>query len=376
MSKKGENIYKRKDGRWEGRYIKFYDGDGKAKYGYLYGKTYNEVKGKLINAQVVVQSGMLPEAKRTVLYSEILSAWLQSTRINVKESTYMRYKHLVEKHIAPYLGAYQLNRISSQLVERYVDDKLKNGRVDGNGGLSHKTVTDIITIIRSSMDYASYNGFGVACNLSKLSVKKRDKEMRVLTVQEQKSLTSILLFETDLTKVGVLISLYTGIRIGELCALRWENLSIENKTLRVRETMQRIQSPETTEKAKTKIVITEPKSKCSIRDIPLPDFLIDLIDEYQAAPKAFVLTGDKNRYVEPRTMQNRFQRYAKESGIVQANYHSLRHTFATRCVEVGFEIKSLSEILGHANVNITLNRYVHSSFDLKCNNMNKLSIMA
>ena len=166
MSKKGENIYKRKDGRWEGRYIKFYDGDGKAKYGYLYGKTYNEVKGKLINAQVVVQSGMLPEAKRTVLYSEILSAWLQSTRINVKESTYMRYKHLVEKHIAPYLGTYQLNRISSQLVERYVDDKLKNGRVDGNGGLSPKTVTDIITIIKSSMDYASYNGFGVACNLS------------------------------------------------------------------------------------------------------------------------------------------------------------------------------------------------------------------
>lgn len=376
MSKKGENIYKRKDGRWEGRYIKFYNGDGKAKYGYLYGKTYSEVKSKLRDVQADLKYGILPKPQATITYSEILIAWLQSSRINVKESTYMRYKQLIDKHIAPSLGIFQLNRISTQLVERFVDDKLKCGRLDGNGGLSPKTVTDIITIIKSSMEYASYNGFSVTCNLSKLSIKKKEKEMRVLTTQEQKSLTCILLSETDLSKLGVLLSLYTGIRIGELCALRWENLSIDNKTLRVRETMQRIQSSESSEKSKTKIVITEPKSKCSIRDIPLPDFLLEIVKEFQSSPKAFVLTGERNRYIEPRTMQNRFQRYVKESGIQQANYHSLRHTFATRCVEVGFEIKSLSEILGHANVNITLNRYVHSSFDLKSNNMNKLHIVA
>ena len=376
MSKKGENIYKRKDGRWEGRYIKFYNGDGKAKYGYLYGKTYSEVKSKLRDIQADLKYGILPKSQVTITYAEILIAWLQSSRINVKESTYMRYKQLIDKHIAPSLGIFQLNRISTQLVEKFVDDKLKCGRLDGNGGLSPKTVTDIITIIKSSMEYASYNGFSVTCNLSKLSIKKKEKEMRVLTTQEQKSLTCILLSETDLSKLGVLLSLYTGIRIGELCALRWENLSIDNKTLRVRETMQRIQSPESSEKTKTKIVITEPKSKCSIRDIPLPDFLLEIVKEFQSSPKAFVLTGERNRYIEPRTMQNRFQRYVKESGIQQANYHSLRHTFATRCVEVGFEIKSLSEILGHANVNITLNRYVHSSFDLKSNNMNKLHIVA
>lgn len=376
MSKKGENIYKRKDGRWEGRYIKFYNGDGKAKYGYLYGKTYSEVKSKLRDVQADLKYGILPKSQATITYSEILIAWLQSSRINVKESTYMRYKQLIDKHIAPSLGIFQLNRINTQLVERFVDDKLNCGRLDGNGGLSPKTVTDIITIIKSSMEYASYNGFSVACNLSKLSIKKKEKEMRVLTTQEQKSLTCILLSETDLSKLGVLLSLYTGIRIGELCALRWENLSIDDKTLRVRETMQRIQSPESSEKSKTKIVITEPKSKCSIRDIPLPDFILDIVKEFQSSPKSFVLTGERNRYIEPRTMQNRFQRYVKESGIQRANYHSLRHTFATRCVEVGFEIKSLSEILGHANVNITLNRYVHSSFDLKSNNMNKLYIVA
>lgn len=376
MSKKGENIYKRKDGRWEGRYIKFYDGLGKAKYGYIYGKTYGETKVKLQEAQAKLKDGILPENKRTVLYSEVLVSWLQSVRINVKESTYMRYKQLISKHITVDLGKYPINKISSQLVEKFVEEKLINGRLDGKGGLSPKTVTDIITIVKSSMDYAAYNGVSVTCNLSKLSVKKKEKEMRVLTIDEQKKLASVLLNEMDLYKLGVFISLYTGIRIGELCALKWENLNIECKTLKIRETMQRIQSPEETETSKTKIVFTEPKSKCSIRDIPLPDFLIDIIKKFQSSPKAYVLTGDKNRYVEPRTMQNRFQKYVQESGIKKANYHSLRHTFATRCVEVGFEVKSLSEILGHANVNITLNRYVHSSFELKSNNMNKLSVVA
>ena len=156
----------------------------------------------------------------------------------------MRYKYLVDRHNVPVLGKYQVNRISSQLVERFVDDKLKNGRLDGGGSLSPKTVTDIITIIKSSMDYASYNVYAVACNLNKLSVKKKEKERRVLTLQEQKGLTSVLLNETDLTKLGVLLSLYTGIKIVELCASHRENLSIESKTLKVRETMQRIPSTE------------------------------------------------------------------------------------------------------------------------------------
>ena len=376
MSKKGENIYKRKDGRWEGRYIKFYDGLGKAKYGYLYGKTYGEVKAKLQDVQVQLKSGTLPENKKITLYADVLAAWLQSVRINVKESTYMRYKQMISTQILPELGKYPISKMSSQLLERFVEDKLTKGRLDGKGGLSPKTVTDIITIIKSSMEYASYTGLSVTCNLSKLSVKKKEKEMRVLSTEEQKKLTSVLLCEMDLYKLGVLISLYTGIRIGELCALKWENLNLNCKILKVRETMQRIQCPEVTETAKTKIVITEPKSKCSIRDIPLPDFLVEIIKQFQSVPKAYVLTGDRNKYIEPRTMQNRFQRYVEQSEIDSANYHSLRHTFATRCVEVGFEIKSLSEILGHANVNITLNRYVHSSFELKSNNMNKLSIVA
>jgi integrase len=173
--------------------------------------------------------------------------------------------------------------------------------------------------------------------------------------------------------LGVLLSLYTGIRIGELCALRWENIDLTEKTMRINSTMQRI--PDFTGgAAKTQVTITSPKSKCSVRTIPLPDFLAALLASFAAQPKAFLLTGEKLRFVEPRTVQNRFKAYIKACGIESANFHCLRHTFATRCVELGFDVKTLSEILGHSSVNITLGRYVHSSLDLKRTNMAKLTL--
>ncbi len=376
MSKKGENIYKRKDGRWEGRYIRCYDENGKAKYGYIYGKTYNETKQKLILKKSDTGKQFENLSNSTTLYNEILDSWLQSVRINVKESTYARYSHLIDTHIRTHLGQYQITKISTQLVEGFIKNQLSNGRLKDGSALSSKTVIDILTIVKSSMEYAKYNNLNVICNLSKLTVKKKDREMRVLNLSEQKALLNVLLHDMDLYKFGVILSLYTGIRVGELCALQWEDISLSNSILKVRKTMQRIQDTNVGATTKTKIIITEPKSQCSIRDIPLPAFIVDIAKQFADVPKAFILSGEKKKYIEPRTMQNRFKALVVESKIDDANFHCLRHTFATRCVEVGFEIKSLSEILGHANVNITLNRYVHSSFDLKYSNMNKLSLPA
>lgn len=375
MSKKGENIYKRKDGRWEGRYVRFYDENRKAKYGYIYGKTYNDVKQRLLEKKALSAKQKTLFTRQGVLYNDILDAWLQFSRINIKESTYARYSHLIDTHIRPQLGKYQLSKISTQLIEGFIDRQLTCGRIDKNGGLANKTVTDILTVVKSTMEYARYNNYEVSCNLSKLTVKKKEKEMRVLCQAEQEELIRVLIHDMDLYKFGVLLSLYTGIRIGELCALQWEDVSISNSMLKIRKTMQRIKDTNIGAAKKTKIVITEPKSECSIRDIPLPSFMNEIARQFEGVPKAFVLTGDRNKFVEPRTMQNRFKVYVKESGIKDANYHALRHTFATRCIEVGFEIKSLSEVLGHSNVNITLNRYVHSSFELKCSNMNKLAFI-
>ena len=371
MSRKGENIYKRKDGRWEGRYILLYDEHGKAKYSYVYARTYNEVKRLLIDKKA---NSSMQDAERQsgILYEDLLDEWVQYTRINIKESTYARYLHLINTHIKPQLGKYPVSKISTQLIEAYIDNQLREGRLDGKGALSAKTVSDILAVIKSSMEYARYNNIHIICNLGKLGIKQQNKNMRVLTVQEQEALVSVLTDKMDLFKFGALFALYTGIRIGELCALQWENVLLDSSILKVQKTLQRIQDTSKGASTKTKIIITEPKSQCSIRDIPIPAFLVPIARQFSGSPKAFVLTGDKTRYVEPRTMQNHFRQYIDACGIERANFHALRHTFATRCMEAGFEIKSLSEILGHANVNITLNRYVHSSFDLKRSNMEKL----
>lgn len=372
MSKKGENIYKRKDGRWEGRYIRCYDENGKGKYGYVYAKTYNEAKQKLIEKRKQADT-RCKIINSKVLYNDILSAWLQSIRVNIKESTYARYFHLIDTHIRPHLGKYQISKISTQLVEEFIENQLNNGRLKSRDSLAPKTVNDILMIVKNSMEYARYNNLDVICNLNRLAVRKKDKEMRVLSQSEQKALIQILMQDMDLYKFGVLLSLYTGLRVGELCALQWEDIYIENSILKVRKTMQRIQNINNESRSKTKIIITEPKSQSSIRDIPLSLCIIDIAKKFSDNPKAYILSGEKTKYVEPRTMQYKFKSFVRESGIDDANFHSLRHTFATRCVEVGFELKSLSEILGHANVNITLNRYVHTSFDLKYSNMSKLS---
>lgn len=376
MSRKGENIYKRKDGRWEGRYIKAHDIKGKAQYGYVYGKTYSSVKQLLHDKQCSASTVGSGSKNSSTLFECVLTMWLESQRINIKESTYARYHQIVHTHLIPDLGSIRVVKMTTSVIEKYVLQLLESGRINGKGGLSPKTVGDILTIIKAAVEYAKYNNYPVQCNLEKVSVKQSKEEMRVLSLDEQQKLTSVLLEDTDLIKFGVLLSLYTGIRIGEVCALRWGNLNIEEGILSVKETMQRIKDTSNLSVNKTKIVITEPKSKCSIRDIPLPPFVASIARQFQNGSSTFILTGEINRYIEPRTMQNRFKSLVHESQICETNYHALRHTFATRCIEVGFEIKTLSEILGHSNVNITLNRYVHSSLDLKRENMRKISCVS
>jgi integrase len=368
--RKGENIYRRKDKRWEARYIYAYDENGRAKYRYIYGKTYAEAKRKL--RATAEKPPRADEPQAGAPFIEAAVSWLNSARLRVKDSTWVRYRGLIEKHLAPRLGKFPINKISAELLERFVAGLLDNGRLDGGGGLSEKTVQDIVTVIKSVFKYAKCYG---GIDWTRLRLKKARKEMRVLTRQEQSKLNAILFNDTDAEKLGVLLSLYTGIRVGELCALRWDDIDLTGRTLQVRRTLQRIQSvsPGDGGGRRTEVVITVPKSECAARVIPLPDFLFSAVAERKSDGGAFVLTGDTLRYTEPRVMQNRFKKYVRLAGIEDANYHATRHTFATRCVELGFEIKSLSEILGHSSVKITLERYVHSSFDLKRANMDKLS---
>ena len=144
MPKKGENIYKRKDGRWEGRYIRFRNIEGRAEYGYIYGKSYTDVKQRLVTAKATVQPHSERQGKTLSTYGQLLDDWLHSTKITVKDSTYARYVHLIQKHIKPHLGYLQLSQLTSQIIEEFIATQLKTGRLDGQGGLASKTVTDIL----------------------------------------------------------------------------------------------------------------------------------------------------------------------------------------------------------------------------------------
>lgn len=373
MARTGENIYKRKDGRWEARYITSYDINGKAKYKYLYAHTYTEVKSKLLNAQKYkTQINDMVNAKNNWKYEFWLEDWLHTKRLSVKDSTYIRYRNVIENHIKPKLGKYPISQISTLLMEQFVSYKLQNGRKDGKGGLSPKSMSDILVIIKESFKYAQSYGTVTICNFERISFKKNVQEMRVLSPLEEKRLLSVLLNDFDRYKMGVFICLYTGIRIGELCALQWKNISLSDNIIKIEHTMQRLQNEDKSEIQKTRIIITEPKSFSALRIIPLPEFVVNLIKKFESSPNAYVLSGECTTIIEPRTMQNRFKTYLKEGQIEDANFHALRHTFATRCIEAGFDVKTLSELLGHSSVKITLDKYVHSSLQQKRNNMQKL----
>jgi integrase len=365
---------KKKYGYWEMHNLKNYDIYQKATCDNVYIGFCTKGKSKTSEQKPLNSFNSSHKNADMVLYQEILDAWLYYSQHTVKESTFARYANLINCHILNELGKYPVNIISTPLLEQYVSELLNNGRVDEKGGLSPKTVKDILTVIKSSIEYARKRGYPIICSPQTISVKSQGNRIKVLSQKEHNQLTQWLLEDIDLCKMGVLLSLFTGIRIGELCALRWENICLKDRVIKISETIQRVQNVNPNDTKRTKIIITEPKSICSTRNIPLPACIHELLQRFESNPKAFVLTGEVDKYIEPRTMQNRFKRYLKEANIPEINYHSLRHTFATRCVSLDFEIKSLSEILGHANVNITLNRYVHSSFELKKSNMNKLTL--
>lgn len=372
MARKGENIYKRKDGRWEGRYIKDRDPYNKPLYGYIYAKTYSEARIKLQESRAVSQTNK-PTKKVSHILSDWIDLWLAQKEHSVKQSTYIRYKNNIEKHIKPALGSSNVSLIDNSVLQGFVTDKLSNGKSDNSGGLSEKTLTDIMMILKNILNYSKANGELVNCDFSQVVIKKKYQEMRVLSRTEERRLNKILINNLDIYKLGVLICLYTGIRIGELCALQWKNISFSDKTIRIEKTMQRLQCEEKAGQ-KTKVIISEPKSFYSNRVIPLPDFLIDELKKHQRKDEAFVLAVEDKQYTEPRTMQNHFKKYIAEAKIEEANFHSLRHTFATRCVEANFEIKSLSEILGHSSVKITLDKYVHVTMQMKRDNMAKVKL--
>lgn len=366
MPKRGENIYKRKDGRWEGRYIKERRNNGKPVYGYIYSKSYGETKRKLIEKKQAIT--LNSSDRRFRYYSEI---WLLNKKHSIKQSSYSKYLNLLNNHILPKFSELKISDIKSADIDAFVKSKMNinNNAIETNG-LSIRYIKDMVSIICSVINLADENK-RFSYNFDKWATNKIS-EVEILSRDEQTMLTSHLLKTSNNIDLGILISLYTGIRIGELCALRFSDISFADGMMFIDRTMQRVQNIDNLQ-CKTQVIITAPKTQKAIREIPIPYFLCEKIKSIAPENKdSFLLSGAEKYFIEPRTMQYRFKSTLKKCNLKSIKFHALRHTFATRCIEGGCDIKCLSEMLGHSSVNITLNRYVHSSLEQKKANMTKM----
>ena len=254
-------------------------------------------------------------------------------------------------------------------LEEFLDFNINPTILELSEKLSPKTIKGIVSTLVSILNYAEEK-YKVRFHLELVAMPKpKIYELQVLTPREQVKLEQFCLNSYEQKYIGIVIALYTGMRIGELCALTWGNIDLKNKRIQVTKTLQRIYL----QKSKTQILIDSPKSSKSIRKIPMNDKVFEILKNLKNKNEDtdFLLTGDK-RYIEPRRYQYSFSKVLKELGLKDYNFHILRHTFATNCIKVGMDPKSLSEILGHSTVNITLNKYVHSSDKIKKKFLQKL----
>lgn len=367
MSRRGDNIRKRVDGRWEGRYRIVLE-NGEKRYRSIYGKSYGEVKEKLINIvnaecspmrdcgnNLVLNKG---KAAYNISLCALMEEWLEKIERTKKYSTYVKYKSLYRCHIQNLFSNDKLTQVTNNLIQNKISTL----------NISDSTRQSVLAIIKQTLHYAEDQYGYPMISITSKSVYKNTHTIEIMNRTEQARLMQFLHNNMDISKAGIFLCLSTGLRLGEVCALKWEDIDPEQKLLHVSRTVQRIESKNGFQK--TALLETPPKSFFSNREIPISDSLLQILTNFKKTDQGYVLRASKP--MEPRTYQNHFKRYLQAINAPSYNFHTLRHTFATNCIDNGMDIKSLSEILGHSDVQITLNRYVHPSMDTKRKYINAL----
>lgn len=298
-----------------------------------------------------------------MLFKEAATLWLNTRRGILKEASVAKYRNILQKHLLPVWGDAPMESIDEESANYFVQKKMKT--------FSSKTVSDILNVLRAILKFLKRRIPGyIPPEL--YGPRIRPKEASCFSKEAQKTLETYLMWHLDDCRLGIMLCLYTGLRIGELCALRWSDILLDEGKLCVTRTVQRVQLEAGSRK--THVVITEPKTEHSRRSVPLSGALLSLLRTHRVESLDSYLLTSGPKFLEPRQLQFRFRRYQENCGLHPLKFHALRHTFATRCVELGFEIKSLSEILGHSNIRITLEKYVHLSWEIKRENMDKLKL--
>ncbi len=306
-------------------------------------------------------------------FKTLVNTWLNTKQAMITASTHANFVLIAENHLIPKFGRKKISTITESEIQDYILYLYNNGRLDNTGGLTVKTIRDIILVLRLAMTYAYKEKAIPLLNWDMIEYPKEIgvKKVVSLSKEEEQNLIQCIYLHLNRKTAGILVALMTGLRIGELCGLQMKDISLADNTIVVNKTVQRIYDKH---KGNTYIHIGPPKTKTSARTIPIPSLLGNIIKRFMTEnPNHYFLTG-KTRPTEPRTYRQFFARFIKRNGLPKVKFHEIRHTFAVRAIEIpDFDIKSLSEILGHKNVSFTLNVYGSANIQQKAKCMNLLN---
>ena len=354
MSRRGENIYKRKDGRYEGRYVIGKTPAGRTRFGYVYARQYAEVRAMLLQRKAERLQADRPSSAYHGTLADWMERWMEDELLDsVKESSWQTYRNLLTRHLLPRLGGYALMQLTPHVVYEFVEEL-------ESSGLAESTVRGVYRLLSSAMRYALDEGVIRKNPCRRIHIQHREHgEQRVLNRSEQEKLRQTA---DDTRDLPALLSLYTGMRLGEICALKWTDIDWEQGTITVRRTVQRIAGRSIESNGqRTLLMIGTPKSRRSCRVIPVPEFILALLRErMQNSGESPYVFGKASAAADPRTIQRRFSRLAKKLGLSGAHFHTLRHSFATCLLELGVDVKTVSALLGHGSARTTLDFYAHS----------------
>lgn len=316
-------------------------------------------------------------------FKDLLYLWLEEVRTTLAPSTYVKYYRMSERYVLPYFSQLSILEVTVFELKKYREYLIQ---LTMTGQLEEGSVRCLIMIVNTVMNEA----FKLKLIPDEVhilpGIRKRRQIVEVFSQEEQKKLENYLKEHIRSSTLAIYLCLYTGLRLGEICALRWECVHIKEGYLQVKSTVQRLEMiekanfeenisfPKKEKKRKSCLMITAPKSSSSNRLVPIPSFLLPLLETYKTKsnPENFLLSESIETPMEPRTFQYQYKKCLAEAGIRYLNFHSVRHTFATRCIHVGMDPKTLSEILGHSDLKITLDYYFHSSFEFKKDQMERL----
>lgn len=381
---KGEgSLYQAADKSW----VFQYRIDGQRKTKRFKKKTDAKAFQDALTAQMTDEQPAPGQSAEVITLGEWMDRWLESyAKPTVKLSTYCSYEQYIRSHIKPQIGMLYMNRLRVDDLQDFFNERRQNGNVKGPGGLSPKTLTNIRNLLHLALEQAVQNKLIKENPVEGVRLPKNvQREMRVLSREEQGRLIRAARQAPEPAAFGVIFDLFTGLRLGELCGLRWQNIDMKQGTFLVCETRNRLPNHDDSIAASTTVkTVASTKTDHSRRTVYLLDELFQDLKYYKEIQdsiaaeypgynqEGYVFCQENGQPYEPRTYQDLFKRCVRQAGIKDANFHALRHTFATRSLEQGMDVVTLSRLLGHANPSITMDKYGHALDDHKRISIGKL----